>query len=168
MLCSHGDSAPSELVVPSRNTWESTFAVAEAYPAGLGLDWPDRELVVWGRELSTDVPWHEWLALHPAVAAQLGWLPVSDPPFCWIGPDNRRRARSVRRARGQISHQPPGRAYCGEVWQVVVSRQGLTELQECFGPLIRTVEVTRTLPARPREGRLKDVQTRGRVVIDST
>ncbi len=152
--CAHGTTTQHDLVLPARRAWESTLAGARSYPSCPDARWRDRELVVRGREHWTDVPWHEWLAIHPRVATELGWRLGGGRPFTWIGTDDRWRAQSIRRARGQLSHQPPGRAYCGEVWQVVLSNEGVAELRAVFGPLDRTILVTRTLPARPREGRM--------------
>lgn len=154
MRCAHGTTTQHGLVLPARPTWETTLAGASSYPSCPDARGRDRELVVRGREQWTDVPWHEWLAIHPRVASELGWRLGGDRPFTWVGADDRWRAQSFRRARGQLSHRPPGRAFCGEVWQIVLSNEGLAELRAVFGPLERTVSVTRTLPARPREGRM--------------
>ncbi len=103
--------------------------------------------------MHTDPPWYRWLALHPAVGHRLCWILDPTELFCWNGGDGTWRARSIRRARGQLSHQPPGHAYCAEGWQVVLSDAGLTEFRQAFGPLRRNLLVQRTLPARPREDR---------------
>jgi hypothetical protein len=109
-----------------------------------------------GHPATEDTPAHttRWLALHPAVGRRLRWTPDLTELFCWHGDDGLWRARSIRRARGQLGHPSPGHAYCAEGWQVVLSDTGLAEMRRAFGPLRRDLLVERTLPARPREDRL--------------
>ena len=117
---------------PPRQAWEQTFAGASGYPDQLLLDWADEELVVHGREAHSDPPWLDWLALHPSAAARLGWIPDPDKLFAWLGRDGAWRARTLRRARGQLSHQPPATAACAEGWQVIISDAGYAELLATF------------------------------------
>jgi hypothetical protein len=162
----HGVQAPSKLLLPPREAWELTFRSADAYPDLPGLDWTDEELVMHGVVGHSDARWLEWFGLHPSAGYQLGWLPDDTEPFAWQGPDGNWRARTIRRARGQLSHRPPARTYCAEVWQIVVSDAGLADLRSTFGSLTRTFEVKRTLPAQPREGRMKPEHGRARVLVD--
>ncbi len=152
--CLPGRATQNGLVLPARRAWETTIAGTRSYPSCPDIRWRARELVVRGREQWSDPPWQEWLAIHPRAATELGWRLGGDRPFIWVGTDGRWRAQSIRRARGQLSHRPPAHAYCGEIWQVVVSDDGLSELRAVFGSIDRTITVTRTLPARPREGRM--------------
>jgi hypothetical protein len=149
----HGQAEAGSILLPSRRRWEETFALANDYPELHDVAWSDEQLVVEDWEMHSDPPWHHWLALHPAVGRRLGWTPDLTELFCWHGGDGTWRARSIRRARGQLSHPPPGLAYCAEGWQVVLSDTGLAELRQTFGPLRRELVVQRTLPARPREDR---------------
>jgi hypothetical protein len=148
----HGDAPSRGLVLPPRKRWEQTYTRAGLYPELGDVDWENQPLVVQGWERHTDPPYCSWLALHPAVADQLDWIPDSEL-FAWRGEDGAWRARTVRRVRGQLSHAPPGHTYCAEVWQVVLSDLGLAELRQGFGPLRRELEVEREMPARPREAR---------------
>lgn len=149
----HGSADTGGVMLPSREPWEESGTPANRYPQLRNLDWTDEQLVVEGWEMHTDPPWYHWLALHPAVGRRLRWTPDVTEPFCWHGDDRLWRARSIWRARGQLSHEPPGHAYCAEGWQVVLSDAGLAELRQAFGPLRRDLFVERTLPARPREDR---------------
>jgi hypothetical protein len=149
----HGLGPVGGILPPApRQGWEKSFDPVNDYPALRDLAWMDEELVVEGLELYSDPPWLHWLALHPLVGRRLGWEPDLTEPFCWHGADATWRARSIRRVRGQLSHQPPLHTCCAEGWQVVLSEAGLKELREAFGPLRRELLVERTLPARPRNG----------------
>ncbi|GGJ88273.1 hypothetical protein GCM10010123_17330 [Pilimelia anulata] len=149
----HGLVEAGGIVLPPRELWETSLAPATDYSRARYLAWADQQLVVEGWERDTDPPWYHWLALHPAVGHHLAWTPDLTEPFCWHGDDGGWRARSIRRARGQLTHQPPSQAYCAEGWQVVLSDTGLAELRQAFGPLRRSLLVRRTLPARPRDDR---------------
>ena len=127
----HGQSTET-LILPPRQAWEQTFAGASGYPDRLFLDWADEELVVYGREAHSDPPWLDWLALHPSAAARLGWVADPDKLFAWLGRDGAWRARTLRRAHGQLSHQPPATAACAEGWQVIISDAGYAELLATF------------------------------------
>lgn len=149
----HGKAEAGSIVLPSRQCWEKTFALANGYPELHDVAWSDQQLVVEGWEMHSDPLWYRWLALHPAVGHRLGWVPNRTEPFCWHGDDGAWRARTIRRARGQLSHQPHGHAYCAEGWQVVLSDIGLADLRQKFGPLRRELVVQRTLAGRPHEDR---------------
>lgn len=138
---------------------------ANDYPALQSLEWTGEPLIVQGMEEYSDSPWHSWLALHPAVGRHLGWEHEPNETFGWRGRDGAWRARSIFRARGQLSHRPPSRAFCAEGWQVVLSGAGLAEMCEVLGPLRRVLSVERTLPARPREGRPSAENRRVRVSL---
>lgn len=157
---SHGPSSAGGILLPRRARWESSYAPANDYLRGHGLLWSHQELIVEGWEIGTDPPWSRWLALHPAVARSLDWRPDPDQLFAWVGDDDVWRARSIVRARGQLSHQAYAHTYCAEGWQVVLSRSGLAEVREAFGPLRRVLQVERTLPARPRDERPIDETNR--------
>lgn len=146
----HKLASMSGVLLPLRKRWEKSGLPADSYPELWDLDWADEQLIVDGWEMHSDPPWHRWLALHPAVGYQLGWTPDPAQLFGWHGDDGTWRARSIRRARGQLSHRPPSQAYCAEGWQVILSESGLVELRQAFGPLRRELAVHRTLPARPR------------------
>jgi hypothetical protein len=161
----HRASPRGDLLLPARRAWEATTAGAHRYPRRLRLDWSHEELVVYGRELSTDARWLEWLALHPAAGFRLGWEPAPDDLFTWRGTDGDWRARTVRRARGQLSHQPSAAAACAEVWQVVLSDTGRTELLAAFPATTRTLALTRTLPANARETRPEDETAVAQVLL---
>jgi hypothetical protein len=148
----HGEGSPAGLVLPTRARWERTITPAGTYPNLADVDWSDQPLVVQAWELYSDPPYLNWLALHPAVPTQLGWVQDGDL-FAWRGEDGAWRARTVRRVRGQLSHSPPAHTYCAEVWQVILSDIGLAELRQRFGPIDRELEIERELPARPREDR---------------
>ena len=149
----HRERPPRSLIAPdSGSTWEVTADAASRYPALRDLSWADRELVVQGRARYSDAERLEWLALHPAVAHELGWT-LGQRQFEWVGADGGWRARTVFRVRGQLSHRPPSDAVCAEGWQVVLSEQGWVELTAAFPGLERTVFVRRVLPANRREGR---------------
>ena len=98
---------------------------------------------------------------------KLGWELAENVPFGWNGRDGVWRARTLRKVRGQLSHQPPLRTYCAEVWQVVLSDIGRRELIAMFPTIRRSLYVTRTLPARPRESRANDEIARARIRLDS-
>ncbi|WP_189198447.1 ATP-binding protein [Micromonospora fulviviridis] len=161
----HGLADAGGVLLPSRELWEKSFKPANGYSQVRDLAWTDEQLVVEGWEMHTDPPWYRWLALHPAVGRHLGWTPNPTELFCWNGDDGTWRARSIRRARGQLSHQPYSHAYCAEGWQVVLSDTGLAELRQAFGPLRRHLLVQRTLPARPREDRPAAETSRFRVSL---
>lgn len=161
----HGLADTGGLMLPGRQRWEESSTPANGYPELRDLTWTDEQLVVEGFEMYSDPPWQDWLALHPAVGSHVGWTPDLTEPFCWLGEDGAWRARSIRRARGQLSHQPPIHAYCNEGWQVVLSNAGLAELRQAFGPLRRDLVVKRTLPARPRENRPAEETNRYRVSL---
>ncbi|MGY4770318.1 hypothetical protein ACXC9Q_25665 (plasmid) [Kribbella sp. CWNU-51] len=146
--------------------WEDTYSGAMNYPARMHLDWHAEELVIHAYEADTDSRFHEWLAVHPHAAIQLGWQTADDEPFKWIGPDGAWRARTVRRVRGLLSHQPPVHTYCAEVWQVVLSDVGRDELVARFPSVTRTLHLERTLPASRRESRPHDEVASARVRID--
>lgn len=154
----HRTGGRSGLALPDRDAWEATRGPATRYPALTDLSWNDEQLIVDAWEPHTDAPWACWLAFHPAAAGRLGWTPDPTEPLRWNGPDGHPRAATVRRARGQLSHPPPGHAYVAAGWQVVLTAAGLSELKAAVGPLSRDVTVERTLPARPRDER-PDAQT---------
>lgn len=139
--------------------WEETYDAASNYPQLVDLSWRGQELVVIGRGMFADSDHMHWLALHPAVGETLGWT-TGHQLFEWLGRDGKVRARTVYRVRGQLSHQPPSDAKCGEVWQVVLSDVGLAELANQFRPLLRRVSVSRTLPASRRSSR-EEMKKRG-------
>ncbi|KAB2351594.1 ATP-binding protein [Actinomadura rudentiformis] len=145
----HGQSIGTLILTPGQ-AWENTFASAMGYPDRMSLGWSGEELVLRGREPHSDPPYFDWLAMHPAAAARLGWLPNPDELFAWRGQDGGWRARTIRRARGQLSHQPPANTACAEVWQVVLSDIGRAELSRTFPGIARKIHVTRTLPANRR------------------
>lgn len=123
-------------------------------------------MVVYGNPYHSDPERAEWFALHPAAAAALGWT-ESDIQFEWIGDDGNWRARSVFRVRGQLSHEPPSKVTCAEVWQVVLSDQGWSELSAEFVNLERTVKVNRVLKQNRRESRER-LETSATVTIPDT
>ncbi|GAA2736913.1 hypothetical protein GCM10009867_22480 [Pedococcus aerophilus] len=153
----HRKPATSSLFIAKPGpTIEMTVYDATRYPALPDLTWSHEELVVRGRPYHSDPELVEWLALHPAVADALGWV-KSETVFEWIGSDGDWRAQSIFRVRGQLSHEPPSKVTCAEVWQVVLSDQGWLELSARFTTLERTVKVNRVLKAdqRGRRGRLE-------------
>lgn len=103
-----------------------------------------------------DSRWIGWLALHLAVGVHLGWQPHPGSPFAWLAADSGWRARTVRRARGQLSHQPPATAYCAEIWQVVLSELGLAELRTAY-PRAKSRGEAETA-ANTREGRAEETR----------
>jgi hypothetical protein len=138
----HGERPVSPLIVPTvGSAWEATVDVASRYPALRDLSWEDRELVVQGRGLYSDAEHLEWLALHPAVAHELGWTP-GQRQFEWVGADGSWRTRTALRVRGQLSHRPPSDAFCAEVWQVVLSDEGSAELAAAFRTGARSSRAT--------------------------
>ncbi|MDJ0004807.1 ATP-binding protein [Rhodococcus fascians] len=151
----HGKVRTSTLFTanPVTPTIETTIFSATGYPALPDLSWSYEELVVRGRPSHSDPERFDWLALHPAVADVLGWS-VSDTAFEWIGNDGLWRARSIFHVRGQLSHRPPSDATCAEVWQVVLSDQGWSELAAKFSDLERTVKVNRVL--KPNQKKQQD------------
>lgn len=151
----HGKSA-EQATGPTQQAWEQTWAGASRYPDHLLLDWTDEELIVHGYEEHSDARWLDWVAFHPSAAARLGWTVDPDELFAWYGPDGTWRARTLRRAHGQLSHQPPGTAACAEGWQVVVSDIGHAELLTVFPLMTRTLYLSRKLPANRRESRPAD------------
>jgi hypothetical protein len=162
----HGEQATSPLIAPAAtSTWELTVDIGSRYPALRDLGWPHHELVVQGRGLYSDAERLEWLALHPAVAEELGWAP-GDRQFEWVGADGSSRARTVLRVRGQLSHTPPSDAICAEVWQVVLSQKGWAELMARFSGLRRTVFVRRVLPENRREGRIRLSKAGKATIVD--
>ncbi|WP_089245801.1 ATP-binding protein [Asanoa hainanensis] len=161
----HGLADAGGVMLPRRELWETSSTPANNYSQVPDLVWADEQLVVEGWEMHTDPPWYRWLALHPAVGRHLGWTPDVTELFCWHGDDGTWRARSIRRARGQLSHQAPGHTYCAEGWQVVLSDTGLAELRQSFGPLRRSLLVQRTLPARLREDRPAAETSRYRIPL---
>ena len=149
---SHGARPVSSRIGPVGPPWTVSVDVASRYPALRELSWRSRELVVQGRGLYSDAERLEWIALHPAVAYELGWT-SGQQQFEWVGADGSWRARTYLRVRGQLSHRPPSDAICAEAWQVVLSDQGWAELAAAFPGLKRVVCVRRVLPADRRGGR---------------
>lgn len=129
--------------------WEAVRS-SRHYPR-LTYDWSDRQLVVRGLESLTDAPYLYWWALHPAVARSLGWQPDPSALFGWIGADGRIRAKAEYSARGLMSHHPPASGWTADVWRVILSRHGLSEVRDAFPHLRRRLEVTRTVPERARD-----------------
>lgn len=154
-----GPRLTPNLLLPMRREWDFSLYPATDYPDLMDLEWSNRELVVRGNERASDSPMLGWLALHPAVGAVLGWVVDDQELFRWSGRDGNWRARSVYRVRGQLSHHPPRAAFCAEGWQVLLSEQGVDELQQAFGAVRRWLTVRRTLRANARDGR-PDEQTR--------
>ncbi|WP_409461736.1 NACHT domain-containing protein [Amycolatopsis sp. GA6-003] len=150
-LYTQNGSGPSE--EHEGNAWHREWRCMDRYPDGLPQDWDGRTLVLDGDEQWSDAPILNWLALHPQAGRQLGWTPDERSMFGWKGPDGEWRARTVLQARGQLSFQPPAAAACAELWQVVVSPRGYTELSAMFRSLKRTLEITRIQPPNRREGR---------------
>ncbi|WP_127783653.1 ATP-binding protein [Rhodococcus sp. X156] len=162
----HGERPALPLIAPAAGSaWEITVDVASRYPELRGLSWADRELVVQAHRLYSDAERLQWLALHPAVAHELGWT-NGQRQFEWVGADGGWRARTVLRVRGQLSHRPPSDAVCAEVWQVVLSEQGWVELTAAFPGLERTVSVRRVLPENRREGRNSLSKTGKATIVD--
>jgi ribosomal protein L29 len=155
----HGNPLSAAFYLPRRRAWEPFHAEIEQYPAGRSLDWTDMELVVRGYEDWTDARYRDWLALHPAVGAELGWHHGPGGLFTWRGEDGQWRARTVLLVRGQLSHEPPRHATCTETWQVQLSEMGHAELSSAFPKLKRTLTVTRTRPASRRKGRPEETKT---------
>jgi hypothetical protein len=124
--------------------------------------WSEKELVVRGTEFFSNAPFLHWWALHPTLAATLGWIPDRTHLFGWVGTDGQWRARTEYLARGLMSHSPPSRAYTGEVWRVILSPLAHQELVEYFGPMSRSLTVIRTLPENHRNGRAEE-QRKARV-----
>ena len=165
---SHAPEIVAGVTMPVKPTWEESAAGASSYPQLTDVDWSNLELVVHGREHGSDSRWIDWIALHPAVADELGWHPIADVPFAWEGLDGVWRARSVRRVQGQLSHQPPASTAVAEVWQVVVSQAGLADIVSRFGPLRRSVRVRRRLPPGPRDGRPTDSSGVATAIVQPT
>lgn len=160
----HGEGSPNGLIVASRKRWEQTYKPAGFYPDLDDVDWVNQPLVVEGWEPHTDPRYLNWLALHPAVADQLDWIPDGEL-FGWCGADGFWRARTILRVRGQLSHAPPAPTYCAEVWQVILSDRGLAEVSREFGPLRRELELERQLPPRPREDRPDGEQSSASAIV---
>ncbi len=152
----YGRPTSTLLTTEPASTTEETVNPATSYPALSDLTWSNEELVARGSSYHSDTERLRWLALHPAVAHALGWT-KSDTAFEWIGGDGDWRARSVFRIRGQLSHRPPAKATCAEVWQVILSDQGWSELTTRFPNLERTVKVNRVIEEdqRKQRGRLE-------------
>jgi hypothetical protein len=163
----HHSQPLGSLVVPPTRAWEVTYAGAMRYPNRMSIDWEAEELVLHGHEAHSDGKYLEWLALHPRAAMRLGWELAEDVPFGWNGRDGAWRAQTLRKVRGQLSHQPPLLTYCAEVWQVVLSDIGRSELIAMFPTVSRTLYVTRTLPASRRESRTNDEIARAQIRLDS-
>lgn len=149
VLTTHG-APPSALELSTDpEPWEFVSS-SRRYPR-LSYDWSDHQLVVHGREGLTDAPYLFWWALHPAVAKALRWQPATNALFGWAGADGFLRAKTEYSARGLMSHHPPAAAWSAEVWRVTLTRRGLEEIREAFPYLRRRLEVTRTVPERPRD-----------------
>ncbi|WP_020385222.1 ATP-binding protein [Kribbella catacumbae] len=156
----YGRPTTTLLTTEPASTTEMTAYDATGYPALRDLTWSHEELVVRGSSYDSDTERLHWLALHPAAAHALGWI-KSDTTFEWIGGDGDWRARSVFRIRGQLSHRPPAKATCAEVWQVILSDQGWSELTTRFPNLERTVKVNRVIEEdqRKQRGRVESSAT---------
>ncbi len=124
-----------------------------------GSDWHQDELIVRGFESVSNAPFLEWVAFHPVAARALGWDPIEGQLFAWRGPDGAWRARSEYSVHGLLSHSPPAHNYVAEVWRVILSQRGLKETERRFGPLVRRLTVTRSVPAR-RDGASEQRVTR--------
>jgi hypothetical protein len=157
----------NSIILPDQTGWELTVAGANEYPNLPDITWDEEQLVVHGWETTSDPRWDDWLAIHPSVARQLRWI-AGDEPFSWHGPDGQWRARTILRVRGQLSHQPPIHTYCARVWQVLISETALIELNSKFGHLIRSMQVTRTLPARPHSGHPRSEHSQARASMDGS
>ena len=149
-----------------RGAWDLYVSGATSYLSLLETIWPEGPLVIRGREHGTDARWLEWIALHPGAAASMEWVPLDGVLFAWQGRDGVLRARTVHRARGQLSHQPPASTSVAAVWQIEITDVGLAELTESLGPLQRTMTIERKLSSQPREGRPNEEQSTASVPID--
>lgn len=149
-----------------KGAWEQYIYGATSYLSLLETMWAEGPMVVRGREHGADARWLEWIALHPGAAASVDWVLQEGVPFAWRGRDGVLRARTVHRARGQLSHQPPAAKSVAAVWQIEITDIGLAELTEALGPLRRTMTVQRKLPARSREGHPNEEQISVSVPID--
>ena len=133
--------------------WTTSFSGASNYPWNMRLNRTREELVLEGYENVSDAPHLRWLALHPAVADQLGWKHEEHSLFHWKGTDGHWRARTELVVRGQLSHRPLAHNYCAEIWRVLLSELGFEELSQAFPSLVRMLTVKRTFPESRRHER---------------
>ncbi|MDF2434824.1 MAG: hypothetical protein JWP44_4455, partial [Mucilaginibacter sp.] len=88
----------------------------------------------------------QWLALHPAIATQLGWSPANSGLFSWLDSNGKLAAKTVWWKDSSVDHQPPHfHDEVAEGWIVVVSSHAMKTLGERLGPLSRITRLTRTI-----------------------
>lgn len=125
---------------------------ARHYGAQGATRWQRRELVVSGLEQFSDAPFLNWIAFHPDAARDMGWIQSPGERGAWHGADGSWRVKSVWAHRGWPSHKPPAHTFLAELWRVVLSEEGVRDVEARFGVLRRRLAVTRYLPQNRREG----------------
>lgn len=151
VFSTHGIDAHRLLTNVPGVPWAYAYS-SRRYPV-VATEWAHKELVVEGQEQFTDAPFLDWWAFHPAAARALRWKQDPKMLFGWIGEDGKWRARTEYRVRGLLSHSAPARTYCANVWRVVLSPEGRSEVGRMFPGLSRSLAVTRILEENRREGR---------------
>ena len=150
IYANHGRGSHRLLAADPGAAWDHAYS-SRGYPV-IAAEWAQEELVVEGQERFTNAPFFEWWAFHPAAAAALNWKKDPGVLFGWTGDDGKWRARTEYRVRGLLSHSAPARTYCANVWRVVLSPVGRSEVGRMFPRLSRSLAVTRILQENRREG----------------
>ncbi len=71
-----------------------------------------------------------WIAINPGLAEELGWLPHEDKLFAWKDNNDKIMAQSIFWSDGNVKVLPPSDNEVGEGWFVVVSNEGLDQIQQ--------------------------------------
>ncbi len=123
-------------------------SLVEHYPA-LGVRANPPPLVIRNDAYTYDTLGAEWIALDPAVAAQLGWTLKETGLFAWCDEAGETMAETVWWADGSLHHYPPEfDDEVGEGWLVLASPAGVAALKTIFPAILRYVRVERRLTLR--------------------
>lgn len=136
------------------NAWLDDCAPATD-PAG------DLPLIVEHEGRGFDTPGEGWLALHPAIGAQLGWSFDARGLFRWTDGQGRVMVESLWWQAGGADHaQIASDAALGRGWMVVATAAGWAALRSAFGRWRRVARVERGREPESRAGLAADQEVR--------
>lgn len=84
-----------------------------------------------------------WIAINPALARQLEWIPETKKLFAWKNSKGELMAESVYWSNGNVQMTPRKDAEVGEGWFVIVSEVGLKQINLMEEPLFLHKKLTR-------------------------
>lgn len=85
-----------------------------------------------------------WIAINPALARHLGWLPEPNKLFAWKNSKDELMAESIYWANGNIQMNPRKDAEVGEGWFVVVSETAYKQINSIEQNLFLQKKLVRT------------------------